>query len=361
MQRRLDTSVIKSFFQEPHAYKFFQAVRLLERWRVSAVRPYLESQEKRLNYCRFVNSPSLSFPASEIASARAIDEDGKVIDEEALEEAFLSGKVSHVEIMPTFLGMLGAQGALPLHYSERLATFEAQKRDPGAKAFFDLFSNRAVMLFYLAWKKYRLPILHESDPDKHYLPLLLSLAGLGYPSLRRRLVRGDGPVYDDAIARYTTAVRQRPLSSVFLQRVLADYFKVPLKIEQFVGRWYNTPDNCRTNLGGEGAILGKSAHIGERIWQRNLRLRLWIGPLKADKFEDFLPQGQRAAALEKLLMLLDGVCHEYEVRLILLKEEIQGCTLDASAGVKLGWNSFLCTQPLDADRDDAGYELATIH
>lgn len=30
-------------------------------------------------------------------------------------------------------------------------------------------------------------------------------------------------------------------------------------------------------------------------------------------------------------------------------------------GARLGWNSFLCTEPSASDRDDASYELHTIH
>ncbi len=332
---------------------------MLERWR--AVEGARDSADKRLSYCRFVNSPSLSFPPSEIAAAKIFDQEGKAIDPENLPDAIESLKISRLEIMPAFFGMLGAQGALPLHYSERLALFETQKRDPGAKAFFDLFSNRAVFLFYSAWKKYRLPLLHENDPDKHYLSLLLSLAGLGHISLRRRLQQQDGPVYDDAIARYTAAARQRPLSAAFLQRILADYFEVNLHIEQFVGRWYNVPPHYRTVLGREGAVLGRSAFAGSRVWQRDLRLRIRIGPLRGDVFEDFLPKGTRAVALEKMLTLFAGACQEYEIRLIRAKEDIHGSALNETDGVRLGWNSFLCSGPMDRDRDDASYELATLH
>ena len=358
MQRRSSVSVIESFLQTPYAYKFFQAARLLERWKVAEGES--NSLEKRLQYCRFINSPSLSFPASEIASATAYGKDGKPLPPEELSEAIQQHQISKLEIMPTFMGLLGAQGALPLHYSEHLATFEVQKRSPDAKAFFDLFSHRAVFLFYSAWKKYRLALLHETDPDKHYLSLLLSLAGLGHLSLRRRLIQGEGSVYDETIARYTTAARQRPLSAAFLQQVLTDYFGVPFKVEQFVGHWYNLPPHCRTVLGKEGAILGRSAYAGERVWQRNMRLRLRIGPLRAGLFEDFLPKGQRAAALEKMLLLFGGACLEYEIRLICAKEDIHGCTLDPSRGSRLGWDSFLSTKPMDRDRDDASYELLTV-
>jgi type VI secretion system protein ImpH len=132
-------------------------------------------------------------------------------------------------------------------------------------------------------------------------------------------------------------------------------------VEQFVGRWYDVPPQNRTQLGHPGAVLGVSALAGDRIWQRDLRIRLWIGPLSGQAFTDFLPGGERAQALEKLLTMFGGMTFEYEVRLVLARESVTPSQLGAGAEVRLGWNSFLCTEPARQDRDDASYELHTIH
>ncbi|MDR0587810.1 MAG: type VI secretion system baseplate subunit TssG [Burkholderiales bacterium] len=356
MQRRIEFSVIERFFREPYRFQFFQAVRLLERWRAASTQKEdIKAFEQQ--HLRFINSTSLSFPASEIAAAKAYAENFHVLSPEELSEAIRNAEIETVEITPTFFGLLGVQGALPFHYSERLATFEAQKRDPGARSFFDIFSNRAAYLFYHAWKKYRLALMHESGTGEQYLSALLSIAGLGHSGLRNRLRGGKGEVCDSALARYATAVKQRPPAAKFLQRALAEYFGITFSIEQFVGSWYVVPENCRTELGGESAYLGRSAFIGERVWQRNLRLRVKLGPLNAKKFEDFLPGGHGAEALKKLLLLMGGITYEYEVRLILAKEDINGCVLDNHTGARLGWDSFLCSKASTVDRDDAQYVI----
>ncbi|OXH82979.1 type VI secretion protein, partial [Burkholderia multivorans] len=89
---------------------------------------------------------------------------------------------------------LGAQGALPLHYTEQIAAREHLKRDHAARAFFDVFSNRATALFYAAWKKYRLPFHYELDRDERYLPLLLAIAGVPSDDVRDSLAAGAGGV-----------------------------------------------------------------------------------------------------------------------------------------------------------------------
>jgi len=370
MQRRRDIGVIESLLAEPQRYKFFQAVRLLERWFLRRQ----EGQGQGLGRSRdvvaanvqFLNSPSLGFPASEIADVQAYGPDGNPLaDAQAIKTAVANGDVARVALTPAFFGLLGGQGALPLHYSETLALRESLSRDRGARAFFDIFANRAAALFYGAWKKYRLPLRHESDRDHHYLPLLLALGGLGHASLRDRLRTGGGAVYDETMAHYAAAMRQRPVSGTYLQQVLCDYFRQSLRVEQFVGKWYTVPPERRTSLGSPGAVLGVSAFAGDRIWQRDLRMRIWIGPLSGAVFADFLPGGERARALEKMLTMLAGVSFEYEVRLILAKEAVSGSELGGDetegGGARLGWNTFLCSEPATGDRDDACYELHTIH
>ena len=109
------------------------------------------------------------------------------------------------------------------------------------------------------------------------------------------------------------------------------------------------------------ALLDASAVVGERVWQRDLRMRLTIGPMLRAKFHRFLPGGSAALALRELLTMLTGVTLEYEVRLSLRAEEVQGTRLDAAgAGAHLGWDSFLVTQPEMRDRFDAGYDILAL-
>src|SRR5690606_41186655 len=69
----------------------------------------------------------------------------------------------------------------------------------------------SVALHYAAWKKYRLAMQYELDRRERFLPLMLSLSGVGLDGLRDRLAAGEGAVFDQAIAHYAGAVRQRPV------------------------------------------------------------------------------------------------------------------------------------------------------
>ena len=266
-----------------------------------------------------------------------------------------------VEITPYAIGLLGVHGALPAHYTERISERERIHRDRAARALLDIFANRAVAQFYLAWKKYRLPLQYESDRRNRFLPLVLAVAGLGFDALRERMRDGPGRIEDEAIARVATLLSQRPLSAQALERVLAGHFRVPVRVEQFVGAWYALPDDQRTTLGGRNALLGRTALSGERVWQRNLRVRIHVGPLAAADYHAFLPGGESAAALAKLLQLTTGHQFEYEVRPCLRAADVRPAALGVATAPRLGRDAFLASRLSTSDRNDAVYSPGALH
>lgn len=361
--RRVDPGVVGQLLDEPHRFEFFQAVRLLENWftRQENGAPDTRRQGNVVaQRIGFRNSLSLSFPPSEIESAESFDAAGDALKSaDARGAALASGEIGRVELTPAFFGLLGGLGALPHHYTEQIAAREHLKRDRAARAFFDVFSNRATALFYAAWKKYRLPFHYELDRDERYLPLLLAIAGVASDEVCDELQAGPGGVIDEAVAGYALAARHRPMSAAYLQRVLSDYFRVPVRVDQFIGKWYDVPPDQFSLLGEVNATLGATALVGARVWQRDMRVGLVVGPLSKRDYEAFLPGGARALALDRMLALLAGVTLEYEVTLVLRHEEVGICEL--GAGSRLGWDAFLCTRDAGRDRDDARYELHVIH
>lgn len=358
-KRRIDPGVAQQLLAAPHRFGFFQALRILESL---FARQGMKRGEVVARKVRFKNTLALGFPASEIEGAVAYGNDGAALDHEAsIDHAVTTEQLAEVHITPAFTGLLGGQGALPLHYTERLSERETIHRDRAARAFLDLFTNRAVALHYDAWKKYRVPLQYELERNERFLPLVLSLVGLGQQALRDRMADGgDGDVFDQAIAHYAGGVRQHPVSAAALQRILRDYFKVPLRVEQFVGAWYSVPESQRSRLGTSNATLGSTALAGGRVWQRDLRMRVWIGPLDREQFDDFLPGGKAASGLAKWLTLLTGSCFEYEVRLTLKAEHITGVRMSPDAGARLGWDSYVCSKAAQAPRSDTSYDIRTL-
>ncbi len=339
------SSPITRLLERPQRFGFHQAVRLLGQWlrgrHPEAGRPLL----------RYRNGLSLSFPASEIAQLTVHRRDAA------------SEEVDRVEVTPSFMGLLGAGGALPLFYTELLAAREdAPHRDPAARAFLDIFQHRAVSQFHEAWRKNRLSLQYERDGDDHFLPMALSLAGIGQPALRSRLQARSGGVADHALAYYAGALQQRHVGARQLQRLLASYFGVAVAVKQFVGRWFVLERSDRTRLGKANGSLGGAAVVGERVWQRDLRMRITLGPLDQAELRRFLPGAPGALALRELLTLINGVSLAYEIRLCLRAEAIDTVRLGASStcAARLGWNSFVQSRASPRDRSEAGYDIHAV-
>lgn len=353
-KRRIEPPVIKRLFQEPYRFDYFQAVRILELWlrRRGVARPDAIS-----HFLRFENSISLSFPASQL-EAIATEPRELAHDTPALAAAMRSSTLKYIRVRPAFMGLLSGNGVLPAHYTERIAEHEQRHKDDGPRAFLDTLSNRSLALLYDAWKKYRLELLCESRDEDGFLPLLLDLAGLGNRTVRTRLnAQEAGGLQAASIGYFAASIRHRPVSAVQIARVLSEYFGQPIHATQFIGAWYPVPPAQQSKLGNPNATLGETAICGPRVWQRDLRLRLVVGPLDDIGFSSFLPGGTAAHALRTLLTLYTGLTLEYEVELILRAADVCSVTLSDDCAGHLGWNAYLVDGPQNRDRRDVCYEI----
>ncbi|MFZ6674166.1 type VI secretion system baseplate subunit TssG [Undibacterium sp. Xuan67W] len=352
-KRRFEPSVIQRLLDEPYRFQFFQAVRLIELW---LKKNGVSNDGAVADYVRFKNSISLNFPASEIESLSLYPKTLEVTDLGLL-EALQKDELDHISLTPAFMGFLGGNGSLPNHYTEQIASHILYEKDDSPRAFLDTFSNRALTLFYEAWRKYRLEFKFEVDGKDRFLPLLLSLAGTGYPTLKGRLDDADG-ICDESIGYFSSAMQHRPASASYIRGVISEYFGIPIQVDQFIGQWYDVPQDQQTMLGTNNAILGSVALVGARVWQRDLRLRLTLGPLRKKDFDAFLPGGKCAKSLGKMLTMFTSSCLEYEIQLVLDAKEVCGINLESHRnGGRLGWDTFLLSGAEMSHRCDVRYDI----
>lgn len=359
--RLSERSPIESLLASPYRFEFNQAVRLLS----THLRRMPEDERPVV---RFRNTLSLSFPASEIANietGRAASRSAARVDRDlaARGDSCQSNRdPGYIGVSPAFMGLLGVTGALPLAYTERFADREASGRDDAARAFLDIFQHRAVTLFHQAWLKHRLPLQYEAHRRDGYLPLVMCIAGLGEPALRKRLRAERGGVSDDALAFYCGLLQRRVVSACHLQGMLTHYFGVPARVTQYLGRWYELDDENQVILGRSDSHLGRDTWLGPRVWQRHMRVRITFGAMSRTQYDRFLPGGSGALALHDLLSLATGVGLDYEISLKLRAADVRSATLfgallPSEAGSRLGWDSFLISQTSSQDREEIAYNL----
>jgi type VI secretion system protein ImpH len=339
--------VTRKLFAEPQTFDFFQAVRLLHEARPDRA-PVGEFGEPENEVVRFETRPRIGFPASEIQSLEDETDDAPA------------------RMIVNFLGLLGQQGALPLEYS----LFAAQRARAGDRAlteFLGMFDHRAISLFYRAWARSRPDVAFageagQADADRgasrsaDWLTRhLLELAGLGTPAVRDRL-----PFDDATLLHYTglLALPSRPAAA--LEQMLSDYFDVPVNVEQFIGAWYPLESAKQSALGDGGlrVALGEGAVAGDEVWDQQARVRVRIGPLTRVEYDNFLPGGASHDALRGLTRFFGNDQFDFEVQLVLRRDDAPLVQLGADdAPVPLGWATWLRTNPLDRDPDDAIFAL----
>ncbi len=321
---------------EASSFEFFQAVRLLgllhpERQPVGGfANPDQES-------VRFGANPDYTFPASQISQLEWHDQD-------------------QPRMWVNFMGLNGPSGLLPLYYSG-LIRERLRARDTTLRDFLDLFNHRAVSLFYQAWEKYRFTIAFERGESDRFSHHLLDLLGLGTPGLQNRQ-----PLPDEGLLFYAGLLSPHSRSATALRQLLMDYFDVPVEIEQFVGAWHKLDQDTQCRFTGSGDYseqLGFGAVVGDEVWDQQSCVRIRLGPLTLEQYRDFLPDGRAYEPLRALTRYFAGDELDFELELVLKKEEAPPCKLgeEGSGATQLGWLTWACSVPLQQDAEGAVLRL----
>ena len=248
-------------------------------------------------------------------------------------------------LVQRIFGLLGPNGPLPLHLTEYVRERLLHHGDASLSRFLDLFHHRLLELFYRSWAQAQPTVSLDRPGQDRFSMRVGALIGIGNESLRGRDAAGD---FVKLFHCGLLAPQVRNADG--LEALLTAYFRLPVQVEQFVGHWLCLPVSERTRLGaaGPGARLGVGVVLGARVWDRQHRFRLHLGPLSLAQYEAFLPGG---SALPRLVALVrQYLCCEldWDARLVLKQAEVPRLRLGGSG--RLGWTSWLGQRrrPLDA-------------
>jgi type VI secretion system protein ImpH len=124
-----------------------------------------------------------------------------------------------------------------------------------------------------------------------------------------------------------------------------------------VGAWYPLTRAAQTALGDELGTLGGGAVAGDEVWDQQGRVRVRIGPLTRRRYDEFLPGGASHEALRALTRFFGNDQFDFEIQLVLARDEAPAFRLGDDVPLPLGWCTWLRTAPLDHDPDDALFTL----
>jgi type VI secretion system protein ImpH len=324
--------------QDPYCFRFFQAVRLLERLYPQR-NPVGLFVSPKTEVVQFSSVPTLAFPASEI-------------------QGYQQNKDGPPKLSVNFMGLCAAVGVLPHAYTEFLLE-RVKAKDRGPSEFFDLFNHRMISLFYRGWQKYRFYIAFERTGanDDVISARLLDLIGLGTASLTHRM-----EIADEACLFYAGLLSQRRPTAQGLKQLIEDYFDVPVEVEQFTGTWRRLPPQNRTFLRDTGAFceqLGMGTIVGDEAFDQHGAVTLRLGPLSFDRYREFLPGAGAHKELRAWLRIYTDREFDFVIRLVLERQEVPRMKLgeDGIAASRLGLVSWVKNRSLDRDPDEATYRL----
>lgn len=321
-------SPLKKLIQSPQIFEFFQAVRLLLNYAAANQFPVGRDHDYQQEAVRFKALAALRFPISEIYS---ITPDSK------------DNTAGRYELELSFLGLYGPAGILPNYYTE-LIIQRLQEKDTALRDFLDLFNHRIISLFYRTWEKHHFFAYYEREKSEKKLDpfskTVSALIGNGITELQNRSL-----IPDETFWYYAGLFAHSVRSASALRMILADYFAVPVEIEQFQGKWLSIPAADRTCLtsaqsaGDTYNQLGCNTLLGQRTWDTQGSFKIKIGPLSYPQFQQFLPGGNELPRLMALTRRYIGINFNFAVQLILKKEHVPGCRLDGT--LHLGWGTWL--------------------
>jgi type VI secretion system protein ImpH len=306
---------------------FFQVLRLIENAHPELPR-IGSSLRPRDDAVRFGQDPGLIFHASMLGQYKR------------------AGADARARLAVNFFGLLGANGPLPLHLTEYVRDRLRHGGDATLLAFLDVFHHRMLSLFYRARASAEPAIsLDRADGDRFSM-FVGSMFGIGAPALRERDDIGDFAKLHFA---GLLANKARPASG--LVSILRAYFRLPLHVEQFVGHWMRLPPEIQSRIGraGDGNRLGASLLLGRSVWDCQNKFRIVIGPLGYDDYRRFMPGGDSLKRLLAWVRNYVGLTLDWDVRLILKKEERPPLRLGGTT--RVGWSTWLASVPARRDPD----------
>lgn len=327
-ERQPHSPVRESLFEEFYEFSFYRAVHLLE-WLFPEKKPLGEAMAPKQEAVRFTVKPGLVFPPSDLSGL----------------SPGADGDPARMEV--AFLGLLGPSGVLPYWYNE-LAVERIRQKDHSLAAFLDIFHHRLISLFYLAWKKHRFPENYRFGAKDRLSHHMLSLLGLGTPGILERIgLQPESLIFNGGLL-------SRAVPSAVAIEATVEYFaEAVVQVEQFIDRLIPVAPEDQTRLGMANARLGEDAACGSLAWESQTKFRVRIGPVGYDHFVRLMPSGSLLGAIFSLVRFMVGIEYEFEVGVVLKREEVPPCVLGKTdpKAPRLGWSTW-SKSPSETHRED---------
>lgn len=252
-------------------------------------------------------------------------------------------------------GLLGPNGALPLHITEYVRERATHHGDITLQRFLDMLTHRFALLFYRAWAEAQPTVSLDRPGNKAMFNRVGALAGIGLPSLQDRDALPDANKLN-----FVGRLSRQTRDADGLLAWCRSEFDVPVAIEQWSGHWMQLGVSERSRLGHRsGALLGRNMVVGSTVWDVQHKFRITLGPLTLEQYRQFLPGGERLARLQAMVRHWAALEFEWDLKLVLARDEVP-LSLLGTGGTTLGHTTWLGCSRRSRDPDDLRLDVERV-
>ena len=252
---------------------------------------------------RLGQHPSVSFSPRELACVQI--QNGRI-------------KIEHLG-----LGLWGANGPLPLHFSEIAMHRKEMVHDHTLTNFVDIFHHRSFSLFYRAWLINQSTAGLDRKDDERFSRYIAWLTGNEYSELVYQAL----PAHAKLSASVHSVAQSK--STAAITQTLSQYFKTTFVIEEYYFQWMRIDQRDATRLGQNIAShedsnrLGIGAMLGAHIPDCQHNFLLVVGPLSLAQYKQFLPRGSSFVRLVEWVRHFVGFEYSWHMRLTIDAKQVQ--------------------------------------
>lgn len=301
------SALISRLLAQPQGFNLFQAISLLER----------AAPDGAADSVLLSSVVSLGFEPSDVSKIVQIEDKYK-----------LSTPV---------MTLAGAQGPLPLPFTEMVLERTAA-RDLAMADFLDIFNHRFLSFLYRSRKKHHMGLQSRSPQASTLAACLDSLSSLGLQS-------PEGTEAHSTWLRHAGLVGGAPRSMTGLLTMISDRLLVRATGRQFCGAWRMLERRdipvLSTRHPQSAPRLGKTAVLGNRVWDQSAGVRITLSELSVAKFRSLLKGGKDYELLKNMVLRYLQEDISVEIELQLNKKEVLPTVLGQKEPLRLGLTTWL--------------------
>lgn len=336
-----DLTRLERLIAEPKRFHIFKALRLIEAVYTDCEQ-FGRSRRPHRDPVLLEQEPELAFPPSTV-----LDFEPRTGNQR--------GRLSN-----RFFGLWGPHGPLPLHLTEYARDRLRNERDPTLVAFANVFHHRMIGLLYRAWATAEpAPNYDREDGFDVFRQRLAAAVGLKGDALRDRDAMPDGMKL-----AFSGRLSQAGRNEEGLLAIISHFFTAKVEVHSFVGCWLPLDESDLFSFRGRPTQkprgrLGRGVTVGDRVWSRQAKFRIRIGPLTLGAYHRLLPKpvsedGEgHASSLQRLKAIVRnylGDTLDWDVNLVLRADEVPTTRLGMAG--ELGWTTWIGQRPAGQDADE---------